>query len=529
MKKVGIVLVVFVLIALVIGIVLFPRIQQWKLVNQQHDLRIAIAEAAYLDHAVQSSSTQVDAQFTAVIGSSIFDEALSGAKGLKVTLPSIGNATVQIVDTKIEFRDGFPLLNLSAHATRPDLPNTIVNATVTATLVPVIDQSNANNNLGFRIKLVDVKPEFSWTGVSVKVNGFLQELARVKASEIEDALPVLTVPLQTDLAFQLPGQSIRTRIPNPDGWIDATVQIPTMNVHWSVGVKRLLFLSDGIHVAASLGQTSQAIPTLTYSANIPSSSKAVVASLEQERKHLSDLRTKLEAQFGTEKTSTSDLSLHASPAFFSAVVDGLNSASPPLDITLGNVSEHDYIKQGGGSLGYYIELSGRNTLQANAAIRQFRASWTAPGQVAIAADFKFTASAQVVGHFKTLIGGGIGTSVPVSADKGGTISGSAHFSTDGKNWPSYELLLTGPPDMGVTLSTNVRGIGIGIPIRFNLPVGTLAKGPAPALFSQVGSLVISLPNGTKQTHQYTLSITPQSSAFDQNGFTTAAKVKLAWQ
>jgi hypothetical protein len=289
-------------------------------------------------------------------------------------------------------------------------------------------------------------------------------------------------------------------------------------------------LSDGIHVAASLGQASQAVPAPTYSLDVPSDSQAVAAHLDQERKRISDLRAKLEAQFGNEKTMNSDLSLHASPAFFTAIVDGLNSVSPPLDITLGNVSEHDYIKQAGGAFGYYVELSGRNSLQARASIRGFRASWSSPGQVAIAADFTFAASAQLAYHLKTGIGGGVGGSVGTNADKGGAISGSVNFSTDGKKWPDYEILLTGPPSMEVTLSAQIGRIGgIGIPVKFNLPVGTLAKGSAPALFSQSGSLVLPLPNGNKQARQYTLSITPQSSAFDQNGFTTTAKVALVWQ
>jgi len=529
MKKLGIVIAVLIAIALAVAVLLFPRIQQWKLENQQHDLRIAIAEAAYLDQAVQSSSTQIDAQFIAVVGSSIFDQTLLAAKGLKVTLPSVGNATVEVVDSKIDFRDGFPALTLAARATRPDLGNTAVDATITATLVPTLDQSNPGSNVGFRVRLVDVKPEFSWTGVSVKVRGFLQELARAKASEFEDAVPTLTIPLQTSLAFQLPGQSMPTRIPTPDGWIDSTVQIPTMNVRWSISVKRLLFLSDGIHVAASLGGNSQAVTPPVYSLDVPADSKAVEARLDQEKKRISDLRAKLEAQFGKEKLQSSDLSLHASPAFFTAIVDGLNSISPPLDITLGNVSEHDYIKQGGGAFGYYVELSGRNSLQAGASIRHFRASWSGPGQVAIAADFTFSASAQLAYHLKTGIGGGVGGSVGTHADKGGTISGTVNFTTDGKKWPDYEILLTGPPSMEVTLSAQIGRIGgVGFPVKFNLPVGTLAKGSAPALFSQSGSLVIPLPDGNKQTRQYTLAITPQTSAFDQNGFTTAAKVALAW-
>lgn len=530
MKKLGIAVGALTAILVVVGLLLlYPRIREWELLNRQHDLRVAIAQRAYLEQALQSHPNEPAAQVSAVVGASVFEQILRGAKGLKVNLPSAGNATIELMDGRTDFQDAFPLVTIHARATRPDIPNTAVKAAVTATLAPVTSEDRSARELGFRVRLIDVEPEFSWTLLSLRVPEFLHQLAKVKLVEIEDALPVLKLPIRTDLSFQLPGQSIPTRIPNDDGWIDATAHIPPVTVHWSVALQRLFCLSDGVHIGLNLNQPSNAIVAPKYSLDVPSNEGNVERRLREERSKISLLRGSLQARFGNEKRSDSDLSLHASPALFTTIISGLNSVSPPLDISLGDVSEHGYIKQAGGSSGYYVELLGRNDLQATTAIRNFRGSWTGPGNVAVLADFALSASAQIAYHVQTPVGG-VDGSAAVNGKKAGTIMGTAIFTTDGRRWPDYEIQLIGPPTIEITLNARAGRLGeIGVPVKFNMPVGSLVRGNAPGFFSHLGFIEIHMPDGTTQQRAYQLSLEPHSSIFDQSGFSTTGRVKITWQ
>ena len=530
MKKLGIAIGTFIGVVIVGVVFLYPRLREWRLLNEQHDLRIAIAQKAYLDQAVRSATNQSEVQASVVVGSSIFGEILSGLKGLKVNLPSAGNATIEFIDSHVDFQDGFPIVTFSARATRPDIPNTAVKATITATLAPTTSPDQSSEEVEFRIRLIDIKPKFSWASLSLEVPGFLRILATVKLTEVEEVLPVLELPIEKRLSFQLPSQAIPTRIPTDNGWIDATARTPPVTVHWSVALQRLLFLSDGVHVGLNLDAPASSIGMPAYSLDVPGDERRIEARLSEERRQIALLRTVLEAKFGNEKRSGSDLSLHASPALFTAAVSGLNSVSPPLDINLTDIAEHGYIKQGGGSTGYYVELSGRNSLQATTVIRNFRASWIGPGKVGITTDFVLSASAQIAYHIKAPVGEGIGGVVGAVANKQGTIAATAIFTTDGKKWPDYTIQLTGPPTVEITLSGQIRHIGeIGIPVKINLPVGTIVRGSAPSFFAESGSIKIPMPDGSSQERVYKLSVEPQSSTIDQSGFSTDDRLRIDWQ
>jgi len=124
------------------------------------------------------------------------------------------------------------------------------------------------------------------------------------------------------------------------------------------------------------------------------------------------------------------------------------------------------------------------------------------------------------------IGGGVGTSVGISGNQGGTLSGSVAPRSDPTNWLVYDVGLTGPSSLPITISAGLGGIGtVGIPTTINIPNGVLSTGTIPSVFGGTGS--VTIPNIA--TKQYTFAVQPKPITFDSTGYAATANVQITWK
>lgn len=198
----------------------------------------------------------------------------------------------------------------------------------------------------------------------------------------------------------------------------------------------------------------------------------------------------------------------------------------------------------GGALGcgWYVSLEGGNSAHADLDLLNLVAGMNPNGSLDTSLGFHFSFTAQLHGHVKgppgpcslwhpwptcdCPIGGGAGTSVGIDGQQGGTITGSLNPRSDANNWLIYDVSLTGPSSIPITISAGLQGIGnVGIPMNVNLPTGIISTGNVPNLFGGTGS--ITVPNVISK--QYTFTIQPKPIAFDDTGYSATASAKIAWQ
>jgi hypothetical protein len=201
------------------------------------------------------------------------------------------------------------------------------------------------------------------------------------------------------------------------------------------------------------------------------------------------------------------------------------------------------MSSGGGGLGcgWYVALDGNNA-HADLQLQNLTAAMNSSGTVDTSVGFQFSFTAQIDGHVNgppgpcsvwnpwpscnCQISGGVGTSVGVSGNQGGTLSGSIAPRSDPTNWLDYDVSLTGPSSVPITISAGLGGIGtVGIPTTINIPNGVLSTGTVPSVFGGTGS--VTVPNVAAK--QYTFTVQPKPITFDSTGYAATANVQITWK
>ena len=195
---------------------------------------------------------------------------------------------------------------------------------------------------------------------------------------------------------------------------------------------------------------------------------------------------------------------------------------------------------GGLGCGWYVALDD-NSASAIMNLQNLKATMNSTGSVDTTLDFQFSFKAQLDGHIKgppgpcslwnpwpscnCQIGGGAGTSVVISGQQGGTISASITPRSDPNSWMVYDVNLTGPSTIPITISAGLGGIGtVGIPTSINVPTGVILTGAVPNVFAGTGS--VTIPNILAK--QYTFTIQPKPIGFDSTGYSATANVQFVW-
>ena len=201
------------------------------------------------------------------------------------------------------------------------------------------------------------------------------------------------------------------------------------------------------------------------------------------------------------------------------------------------------INSNGGGLGcgWYVALDD-NSAQAAVSLQNLTAAMDSNGNVDASVGFQFDFTAQLDGHIKgppgpcsiwnawptcdCQIGGGAGTSVGVSGQQGGTINASIKPRSDPQNWLVYDVSLTAPSSIPITISAGLGGIGtVGIPTSISVPTGVISTGTVPNVFAGTGSVVVP----GILTKQYTFTFQPKPVSFDNTGYSATATIQIVWK
>jgi hypothetical protein len=200
----------------------------------------------------------------------------------------------------------------------------------------------------------------------------------------------------------------------------------------------------------------------------------------------------------------------------------------------------------GGALGcgWYVTIEGGNSAHADLDTSNLNATWNPNATVNAGLDFKFAFNAQVHAHVKgpagpcsiwhpwptcdCPIGGGFGTSVGTSGDKGGTIGALATLKSTPSEWLAYDVALVSPSSISITLVASLGQFGdVGIPASFSLPTGVLATGSAPSVLGGQGEVKVGNPPIIDKL--YTITVTPSNSIANETGIAVKAAARVQFK
>lgn len=179
----------------------------------------------------------------------LLNQVLAGADGIDVPLPSVRNARLKIDHIRIQPKDGTPLLEVSASARREKLS---VDAAVLAMLV--FDQAGPDGVATFHVRFERVGPTLNWNGLRLGESRFLRTLATMKADELAVCSLKFRVPMQSNLALQVPPLNYESTVPtrNNGSWVRYRVTSSGGQLSKPLTITRVLFLRDGVHVFANV-------------------------------------------------------------------------------------------------------------------------------------------------------------------------------------------------------------------------------------------------------------------------------------
>jgi len=223
-----------------------------SLEKQIYEQRLAMARAKRIgveqtlqfvrDHPNPEASSSVHA----FVANETINRALSFVDGSTAVYDK--KYLIRLEKVRLMSSVGFPVVAVSASASRWSFTARL---SVSATALLTIDEHNPKVGT-LSIHVTDVVPEVRWYDLHLQIAGFARDLVQSQLQkELDAALPPFDVPLLVgdDLHIKPGVTPIRIK-PDADfweGWIDAQIAYPPVDVGADVKVDRILFLEDGIH------------------------------------------------------------------------------------------------------------------------------------------------------------------------------------------------------------------------------------------------------------------------------------------
>jgi hypothetical protein len=528
---------------------------------KQQQLNLSTAEKLYLERLSQTlgatSNLEGSSQASVFVSATTVNQVLSVLNGISGTIPSIPNATFHVRSFESAFRDGFPLLKLVGEAERPDL-GLRVELAIYAAIQPIV-RADQPGSLVLSFQVVDALPVVQWGKLEAKIEGFVKNLIQVKLTEYAAAFPEIRVPLRSDFSIDLPPNEQSVSFPVPNGTVTGVISVPGIHTAQSIYIHNVVFLSDGLHVMMTTvpgpGEAPLAFPLQEHSQLTGAQLDSHVNSQESKVKAL---QQSLAPKLAPIHVTDASIRIWISQTLFASLAAAFNSLPAPsrhlhyrTTSTAGQL-----VSTGGGApfgCGYYAEITDGNSASGDADLSNIRSRWTADGSLSLDADYAIGFSAQVSAHGNSFpgfcmvrnslgitapdvhgglqcrcpTGGGIGTSVGVTGNKGGSLSARIGLRSDATAWLAYDLALTGPPNIDVTLSAGLGRIGtLGVPVHFPLPLRTLASGVAPPVFMESGTVSLGNPRVIRRGYQF--SFTPKSGQPDSSGYSVKGEAAVRW-
>jgi len=263
--------------------------------------------------------------------------------------------------------------------------------------------------------------------------------------------------------------------------------------------------------------------------------------IKAKEKQIADLQGQLDPKVAP-LLFDSNLRLFVSKTVLSLIGDQFNGQANKTFHYQETLQEGQLFNSNGGGLGcgYYAEL---HDASGDATVPQVSSAYQQNGTISLQTSFDATVQGQVLAHLKgppgpcsilhpwptcdCPLGGGIGTSAKLGAQKGAPLSATVTFSGDSNSWFNYDVSGLTPSGLDVTVGVSLEHIGtVGIPTHINLPQGSLVHGSAPNAFQGNGTIVVAPPVNLSKT--YSVTVTPSAVTTDTNGYAAKAAANIVW-
>lgn len=180
------------------------------------------------------------------LNSDVFESVLAQIGGVTFVPDEAPQITVSIDPPELEFRPGYPQIEISAKAEHSGL-GVQGDLTLAASLVLLDGEPK-------RLKAVvtDVEPNLRWRFFDLRYVEFIRQLAKIEVIEYSKQIPAVDLPAGTE--FEFGGSPFRDSITAQAGGstIVGTVTAPGVGVKGRIVVEELLFLSNGVHLYANV-------------------------------------------------------------------------------------------------------------------------------------------------------------------------------------------------------------------------------------------------------------------------------------
>ena len=563
MKK----LFAFAALVVVIGVggwMLFRRYSEAKVI-QQHLARLE-AELSYTKQLTaglrSAGSPPPGGAMTVILSAKMLNSVLSGLVGASVSLPQ-AKAQLKVNSVSLDLRDGFPEVHLDSHSDTSK-PKLGIDSVLIATLEPQVS-SGSPSTMQLLIRPLEIHPTVAIGATEVKGTRELDSLLAAILAEYAATLPRMTIPLASTFQIDFPQTTQQVRVPTHDGALNGSIEFPHFAAASTIALKEVYFLSDGIHLIASLDQNT---PELLPFKREGHTSRPLIGDagqlIKDKEAELLTARAELAPLAKDLKLNDSDLFVSVSPSLLNTVLGSFNALTDAQrTVHFRTASEEGQLyRTGGGGLGCggYAELVGHNSASADVKMGALASAFS-PNAIALSGDLAFSFSAQVTGHVNgpagphatfdlkcikifgkdvctnvpgvaiscdSPVGGGVGLSnFGISGNRTERVTAQVSVTSDAASWLHYIVQVTSPSQVPITIEVGLGQLGtLGLPFTFSIPNLTIASGAAPPLFSSHGRLEANMPLSLNR--QYDVSVIPVSAILDQTGYRVKARTELLW-
>lgn len=184
----------------------------------------------------------------AFISISLINQILAGADGRDFALPRAPETRIHLVSARAAFSDGYPRLKILATARRGKLE---INLAIEAYLHAEIDTADLDR-AEMKMRLVDVVPDVKSGPFALSLRGVAKDVVQAKLYEYEARFPSFTIPLRREFKLDVGGGPTDALVPIGGAQVPVRIIRPALSDTPALRAKRILFLSDGIHVLLAL-------------------------------------------------------------------------------------------------------------------------------------------------------------------------------------------------------------------------------------------------------------------------------------
>ena len=196
----------------------------------------------------ESPDLKAGAIAEAFISISLINQILAGADGRDFALPRAPETRIHLVSARAAFSDGYPRLKILATARRGKLE---INLAVEAYLHAEIDTADLDR-AEMKMRLVDVVPDVKSGPFALSLRGVAKDVVQAKLYEYEARFPSFTIPLRREFKLDVGGGPTDALVPIGGAQVPVRIIRPALSDTPALRAKRILFLSDGIHVLLAL-------------------------------------------------------------------------------------------------------------------------------------------------------------------------------------------------------------------------------------------------------------------------------------